>query len=265
MRRFLAALLLAAACSKKSEPTPAPPVEPPAAPAAPAEAEVRDPNAPFPGSDRLEPLLSRMQAEGAPYGVDLAIGHLKGRFEARAKEWSELSLPDARSAGVAEPEIRDFDEQDKARRGARFKWYAADGASYGDRLPEAGDGVTEAWARVYGFRDLSTGDTLMVVNNVAADKWRRMQWQPTRRRWSYFTEADDLAGRQALIAGRLSKPDGDRRLSAKFELERLAKPMREAESKGQNAEGYRNNMRRAILEAWDRELTLEAARWAAER
>ena len=265
MRRLLLIALLAA-CSKKPEPKPAPPAEPSApAPAARESPQVYDPNAPFPGSERLQGILAQMQAEGAPFGVEIAVGHLRGRFESKTEEWSALAVGDAKYAGVAEPEIRDFDENDQAHRGPRFKWSTGEGVKYGDRLPAEGDGVVEAWARVYGFRDMSGGGVIMTMNNVPADKWRRMQWQPTRKRWWYFNEAEDESGRRTLIETRLTKINPDWHRSTKFALERSTPYLREAESKGQDAQGIRDEMRKAILEGWSQEITLEAARWALER
>ncbi|MBI4346916.1 MAG: hypothetical protein HY553_08685 [Elusimicrobia bacterium] len=270
IRLVLAVLLLAAACSKKPEPEPPAPDDAPAAAVGAPDASNPEPpadtTAPFAGAERVQGLLVRMQGEGAPYGVEFELDDLRRKFQDAVKDWDSLNPHQAKDAGIAEPELREFDDEDKAKRGPRFKWYDGGAAKYADRLPADGEGVVEAWGRVYGSSAYSAGPVLIMQSGIAADRWRRLHWQPTKRRWSHFTESDERAGRMTLIEKRLVPKAGPERKEALVrQLDRLARQLREARGKGSSAEPERRDIKNAIAYAYEPEIELEAARWAAEQ
>lgn len=262
--RLLACAVLLAACSKPDEPQ-APSRDDaayypaPVAPAAPAAPKGPDPAV----LARLEPVAASANADGAAYGLAFTAADFVSSYEHRLKELAAPFDPhDAKPAGLPEPEIVPFSPGEK---GDRARWTESGGVRYGSSLPRDGSAVTEAWSRVYGFRDLSVTGMIITQSNVPADKWRRTLWQPNKKRWSYFTEDDERRILSAMVAGPLSAPKPDAKNSARFECERLQRAVDKARAEGREFEGYQRNMRGAIIRSFDSELKLLAANSLLER
>lgn len=258
---LLAAIPLAAGCGK-TEPAPqragggAPPIEVPAARAA-EKPTVK----PFP-PERLAAILAEMNAEGAVYEIGVTIEQLQSSAKNKLKDFEKgFSESEAKDLGLPAPERAPFSGDEKLNRGPRAKWLAGIKWVYGDYLPREGGEVTEAWLRIYGSRDLSSGDTIMIQTNVAKDLWVRQKWQPGKKRWSFYTEEEELAGMRNLLSTRYAYIDPADRNSARFEFERLQPAVEKARAAGRDPAGYQRTMRAALIRAFDKELEREALRY----
>lgn len=258
--------MLAAACTGKPEQPAAqrqkadydaivvPPRE--EAPAAPAFV--------FP-AHRLAAIQAGMNAIGAPYGAQVEMESLQSAAEHRLKNFlGGFNPSDAKAMALPEPEMTDFTEEEKAARGPRAKWQEGGKLVYGDFLPRDGSGVTEAWSRVIGSRDLSTSHTFFVQTGVPQDKWRRMRWQPARKRWAFFTEEEERAGLSNLLASRYGAIDQHSHNSGRFECERMKRAVDTAVAAGRDPSGYYGTMRRGLVQAFDKDLEREALRYLIE-
>ncbi len=269
MPKYLAVALFFAALAGCSGEKAGQPEKPEAAPEAQAvnapetvpPSSTPAPEQPFP-AERLKQALAEMNALGAPYGVQADIADLQSAAAAKLKnfkrgfrdyEYKDMRLP--------EPQVVDFTAEEKAHPGPRAKWLEGVAVRYGDALPQDGAGAAEAWLRVIGSRDLSTGDTIFIQGGVPKDKWRRMKWQPLNRRWSYFSEEEELAGMRNLFTTRYMLMNQSVRNSAKFECERMQKLVQKARAEGRDPSGYIANMRGALLRAFDKDLEREALRY----
>lgn len=257
---------LAAACSgepgqpQSSSRRGAPVLEAPAPAPAPAPAE----DFVFP-ADRLAAIQAELNALGAPYGAQVEMESLQSAAAHRLKSFLRgFNSSDAKAMALPEPEMIDFTEGEKASRGPMAKWLEGGKWTYGDHLPRDGSAVSEAWTRVIGSRDLSTGYQIFIQTGVPQDKWRRRKWQPLRKRWSYFTEEEERAGINSLLAGRYAAADPDSRNSARFECERMQRAVEKAVAAGRDPSGYYGTMRQALVRAFDKDLEREALKYLAE-
>ena len=208
---------------------------------------------------KLAPLAASASADGAAWSLSFTADEFVSTYEHYRKEFAAVQSPhDAKIAGLPEPEIVDFAPGEREK-GARTRWTDSAGVQYGEGLPRDGSAVTEAWTRVYGFRDLSVGNTMITQNGVAAEKWRRILWQPNKKRWSYFTEEYERMIFAAMVNGELSKPRPDDKNSARFDCERLQPAVEKARAEGRPFTGYQGTMKAAIIRSYAQELKLLAA------
>lgn len=263
---FLAAAVFAAGCGKSDPPTGkapggAPPVEVPAARAP----EEKPPETPFP-PERLEALLAEMNAEGAAYGIAVTMEQLQSSAKNKIKDFERgFSESDAKDLGLPAPERAPFSGDEKLNRGPRAKWLTGIKWSYGDYLPREGGEVAEAWLRIYGSRDLSSGNMIMIQTNVPQDLWLRYKWQPSKKRWSIYSEEDELAGMRNLLSTRYAYINPDNRNSARFEFKRLQPAVEKARAAGRDPSGYQGTMRAALIRAFEKEVEREALRYYTDK
>jgi len=262
---FLSCAALAAACSGKPEqPAPRQPADYDAVAVAPRAAEPAAPEFVFPAG-RLAAIQGEINAIGAPYGAQVEMDDLQKAAAHRLKTFLRgFSSADAGAMSLPAPETADFTEEEKAARGPLAKWLEGAKWTYGDHLPRDGGAVTEAWLRVIGSRDLSTGYQIFIQTGVPQDKWRRMRWQPGRKRWAYFTEEEERAGLASLLSSRYGAIDQDPHNSGRFECERMKRAVDKAVAAGRDPSGYYGTMRRGLIQAFDKDLEREALKYLIE-
>lgn len=181
-----------------------------AAPSAPPEASAAPPlPARDPVTEVLEPIASRIGAEGAAYGVTVSAGELRGRYDWPLKQFREGTYDGQtpESLGLPPRDTVPFDEGDKGKGDVKC---LKDGQwTFMGSVPAGEDGYSECRWSLRGARTSNAGNYTIMEFNATLHRWGVLHWSAKRRVWSGLRDDEHRQALQSLLATKYSTSPAD--------------------------------------------------------